>query len=76
MQLQIVKGWEEICSCNKKDYVIKKCRSFYNFNPWNFFFKQHKSCLSKDMINHHHLSIELIILNFLNTGTQKNMIQF
>ena len=60
-----------------KRFVIamKKYRSFYNFNPCNLFFKQHKSCLLKDMIHHHHASIELIILNFLNTSTQKNMIQ-
>ena len=38
--------------------------------------KQQNSCLLKDMINHHHPSIELIILNFLNTGKQKDMIQF
>ena len=53
-----------------------KYRSFYNFNPCNLFLKQDKSCLLKDMINHHHPSIELILLNFLNTGTQKNMMQF
>ena len=34
-------------------------------------FKQHKSCLLKDVINHHHPSIKLIISSFLNTGTQK-----
>ena len=48
-----------------------KYRSFYNFNPCNLFLKQDKSCLLKDMINHHHPSIELILLRFLNTGTQK-----
>ena len=69
MQLWIVKGWKEICSCNKN--VIKKYGSFYNFNPCNLFCKQHKSCLLKDMIIHHHPSMELIILSFLNTGTQK-----
>ena len=32
MQLKIIKGWKEIssCSCNKN--VIKKYRSFYDFN--------------------------------------------
>ena len=50
---------------------MSKYRSFCNFNPYSLFFKQHKSCLLKDMINHHHLSIESIILSFLNTGTQK-----
>ena len=65
---------ERACSCNEN--VMRKYRSFYNFNPCNLFFKQRKSCLSKDMINHHHPSIELIILSFLNTSTQKNMIQF
>ena len=74
MQLKIVKGWKEICSCN--EHIMRKYRSFYNFNPCNLFFKQHKSCLLKDVINHHHPSIALDILSFLNTGTQKNMIQF
>ena len=69
MQFQIVKNWKEICSCNEN--VMSKYRSFYNVNPCNLFFKQHKSCLLKDMINHRHPSIELIILSILNTGTQK-----
>ena len=74
MQFYIVKHWKEICSCNEN--VMGKYRSFYNFNPCNLFLKQDKSCLLRDMINHYHPSIELIVLSFLNTGTQKNMIQF
>ena len=73
---------ESECSSRKskvgKIFVVamKKYRSIYNFNPCNLFFKQHKSCLLKYMINHHHPSIELYMLSFLNTGTQKSMIQF
>ena len=55
---------------------MRKDKSFYNFNPCDLFFKLHKSCLFKNMINYYHPSIELIILSFLNTGAQKNMIQF
>ena len=44
---------------------MRKYRSFYNFNPCKLFFKQHKSCFFKNMINHRHSSIELIILSFL-----------
>ena len=44
---------------------MRKYKSFCNFNPCDLFFKQHKNCLLKDMINHHHSSIELIMLSFL-----------
>ena len=74
MQLEIVKHWKEICSCNEN--VISKYGRFYNFNPCNMFLKLDMSCLLKDMINHHHPSIELITLSFLNTGAQKHMMQF
>ena len=74
MQLEIVKHWKEICSCNEN--VMSKYRSFYNFNPCNLFLTLNKSCLLKNMINHHHPSIELITLSFLNTGTQKISYRF
>ena len=41
---------KEICSCNEN--VMSKYKSFHNFNPCKLFFKQHKSCLLKDVINH------------------------
>ena len=69
MQLEIVKHWKEVCSCNEN--VMRKYGSFYNFNPCNLLLKPDKSCLLKDMINHHHPSIELITLSFLNTGSFK-----
>ena len=37
------KGWKELCSCNEN--VMRKYKSFYDFNPCNMFFKQLKSCL-------------------------------
>ena len=40
---------------------MRKYRSFFNLYPCNLFFKQLKSCFLKDMINHHHFSVELII---------------
>ena len=44
---------------------MRNYRSFYDFNPCNLFFKQHKSCLLKDMINHHQSFNRIIYIELL-----------